>query len=59
MAAGMGVTVETILPDDPAELDELLEKGARLLLAARSDGAPAASVWTQPPGAGERAERMQ
>lgn len=34
--------VERMVPEDPSDLDELLERGARMLLELRSDDAPIA-----------------
>ena len=38
MLEGMFGPLEQLLPAEPAELDALLEQGARLMLAARSEG---------------------
>lgn len=44
-----------VIPEDPAELDELLLKGARVALALRSDGAALPETIEQLLGFGEPA----
>jgi hypothetical protein len=45
----VGPQLAQLLPDDPAELDQLCAHGAAMLLRLRSDDAPELGVYTTQP----------